>query len=450
MNQHSKMLATEKIWKLLLKLSAPAMLGMVVNSLYNLVDTIFVGQFIGKMAIAGLTIVFPIQLLVMAVAQTIGIGGASMISRSLGAGDVEKAEKTMGNMMTLTLVISLAIALLGTIFIVPILKLFGASEEVLPYAVEYMRIIIWGTFFFVFALTSNNIIRAEGNAKVAMVTMIISAGLNIILDPLFIVVFDWGITGAALATVLSQAVTVLYLVHYFLKGKTTVKFKMKNLTFEKEIVKEIIAVGSSSFVKQASGSISAIILNNSLRIYGGDSAIAVYGIINRLLNFTFMPMLGIVYGFQPIVGFNYGAKLLDRVRETIKLSIIATTIFSIAGFLLLMIFPRFFFSIFTKDASFINDGVASMQMVILALPLIGFQIVGASIFQSFGKARQSLFLNSSRSVLFLIPLALILPLFFQINGLWMAFPVADLLASIVTFIMVAKEMTYLKQEIALQ
>ncbi|MBM7614082.1 MATE family efflux transporter [Alkaliphilus hydrothermalis] len=450
MNEHSKMLATERIGKLLIKLSAPAMLGMMVQAIYNLVDTIFVGRGVGKMAIAGLTIAFPIQMLVMAVAQTIGIGGASIISRSLGKGDLERAEKTMGNMMSLTVVISLLIAVFGSIFIVPILKFFGATETILPYSVDYMRIIIWGTLFFTFAMTSNNIIRAEGNAKVAMITMLISAGLNIILDPIFIFVFDMGIGGAALATVLAQATTVVYLVYYFIKGKSTVKLKVQNLRFNKSIILETFAIGSSSFARQASGSITAVILNNSLAYYGGDAAIAIYGVINRLMMFTFLPLIGVVQGFLPIVGFNYGANLMDRVKQSINLSVIVTTIMSVGGFLMLMLFPRFFFSIFNEDPKFIEDGIVAMRYIILALPVIGFQVIGASLFQAFGKAKPSLFLNLSRQILFLIPLVLILPLYFQLNGLWLAFPLADLLAFIVTLIMVIRQMRHLNEAAALE
>lgn len=450
MNAHSQMLAKESIGKLLLKLSAPAIVGMMVQSLYNLVDTIFVGRGVGEMAIAGLTIVFPIQLLVMAVAQAIGIGGASIISRSLGAGDMDRAERTLGNMMALVLVISAFITVLGYVFMVPILKLFGATETILPYSIDYMKTIILGTIFFTFAMTSNNIVRAEGNAKVAMVTMFISAGLNIVFDPIFIFVFNMGIQGAALATVLAQAVTVVYLVYYFLKGQSTVRFKFPNLKLNRKIVFETFAIGSSSFAKQVSGSINAIILNNSLGFYGGDSAIAIYGVINRLIMFTFMPMIGVVQGMLPIVGFNYGAKQYERVKQTISLSIKVTTIMSVFGFTLLMFFPKLLFSLFNSDPSFIADGSYAMRIIILALPLIGFQVVGAAMFQSIGRAVPSLVLSMSRQILFLIPLVLILPLFFQINGLWAAFPLADILASGVTFVMVVREMRKFSYDTVLQ
>jgi len=342
MNNHSKNLGTEKISSLLLKMSAPAIVGMMVQALYNLVDTIFVGRGVGTMGIAGLTIAFPIQMISMAVAQTIGIGGASIISRSLGSDDPERAERTMGNIFLLVIAISSITTILGLIFIEPILRFFGATETILPYSMEYMKVILLGTVFFSFAVASNSIVRSEGNAKVAMFTMLISAGLNIILDPIFIFVFNMGIRGAAIATVLSQATTAIYLVYYFVYGKSVISFKIKNLKPDFKIIYETFVIGASSFARQVSGSFIAIILNNTLAFYGGDLAIAAYGIINRLLMFTFMPLFGVVQGLQPIVGYNYGAKQYDRVKETIFLSFWGSTLnpISVTISLLTLTFPN--------------------------------------------------------------------------------------------------------------
>lgn len=448
MNEHSKMLGSEKISKLLLKLSAPAIVGMMVQALYNLVDTIFVGRGVGTMAIAGLTIAFPIQMIVMAIAQTIGIGGASIISRSLGAGDRERAERTMGNIFMLVIGISTITTIFGLIFIEPILKLFGATDTILPYSMEYMSVILLGTVFFTFAVASNSIVRSEGNAKVAMLTMLISAGLNIILDPIFIFVFKMGIAGAAIATVLSQAVTAIYLVFYFIYGKSTLTFKFKNLKPHFGIIYETFVVGASSFARQVSGSFIAIILNNTLAFYGGDIAIAAYGVINRLMMFVFMPLFGVVQGLQPIVGYNYGAKQYDRVKETIFLSFKATTIMASTGFLLLLLFPEFLMSIFSDDKELLDFAVSAIRIIVIALPFIGVQVVGASMYQAIGKAVPSIVLSMSRQVLFLIPLVLILPLFFKLNGVWIAFPLADILSTVVTLILVSREFKILNQAAA--
>jgi putative MATE family efflux protein len=440
MGNHSEMLANEKIGRLLFKLSAPAIVGMIVQALYNLVDAIFIGRGLGVLAIGGIAIVFPIQMLIMAVAQTIGIGGASIISRSMGSGDIKRAEKTMGNVFSLVVIISVVVTVFGSIFILPILKLFGATENILPYSLEYLRIIFLGTIFFTFAMATNNVVRAEGNAKVAMFTMLISAGLNIFLDPIFIFGLKMGVAGAALATVIAQATTAIYLVYYFLSGKSEMRFHSKDLKLNRDILKETFAIGAAAFFRQVAGSIMAVILNNLLVFYGGDISIAVFGVINRLLMFTFMPMFGIVQGLQPIVGFNYGAKQFRRVKEAIDLSILITTIMSTLGFLILMSSPHVLLGIFNKDMNFINHGKHAIRIIVLAFPLIGFQIVGASMFQAIGKAVPSLILSMSRQILFFIPLVLILPLFFQLNGVWLAFPAADILSFLITLILFAREM----------
>lgn len=449
MNNRSKMLANESIGKLLLKLSAPAMVGMMVQALYNLVDTIYIGNSVGIMGIAGITISFPIQMIVMAIAQTVGIGGASIISRSMGAGDMPRAEKTMGNVFLLLVMLSFSISVLGSIYITPILKFFGATETILPYSVEYLSIILFGTIFFAFAVGSNGIIRAEGNAKMAMITMLISGGLNIILDPIFIFVLDMGIRGAALATVISQASTVIYLVYYFLSGKSAMKFHFHNLKLDTGIVGETFAIGASAFSRQAAGSIMAIVVNNTLSVYGGDAAIAVFGTINRMLMFTFMPLFGVVQGLQPIVGFNYGAKQYQRVKHTIWLSIKVTTLMSCLGFLLLMLFPSKLTWIFNQDPEFISSTTKAIRVIIIALPLIGFQVVGAGMYQAIGKALPSLILSMSRQILFLIPLIIILPRYFQLKGVWMAFPIADFLSALLTFVLVMKEIRILNKSTTL-
>jgi putative MATE family efflux protein len=449
MDKRSRMLADEKIGKLLFKLSVPATIGMLVQAFYNLVDTVFVGRAYGTesiQAIGGIAVAFPIQMIGMAVSLAIGIGGASIISRRLGEREQDKAEKIFANLIFLSLFSSLLITGAGLICIVPLLKTFGATGTILPYALEYLEVILYGTVLFSFAMVTNAVIRAEGNAKVAMNSMLISGGLNVILDPIFIFSFGMGIRGAAIATVLAQAIGVLYVVHYFLSGKSTIRFRPAALKPDSKIIKDVLAIGVSPFARNVSGSFMVIILNNLLAFYGGDIAIAVFGIINRLLMFTLMPMFGIIQGLQPIVGFNYGAKNFGRVRETVKLAILATTVMSIAGFLILYLFPEQLFGIFSSDLQLISEGKSAVRIVVLATPLVGFQVVGAALYQALGKAKPSLFLSMCRQMLFLIPLVLVLPKYLDLQGVWAAFPLADVLAFTVTLVMVIREFRLLAEK----
>jgi len=431
------MLGNEKILRLLMKLSVPAIIGMLVQASYNLVDTIFVGRGVGPLGIAGIAIAFPVQLMVLALGQTVGVGGASLISRSLGAGKLHLAERTMGNVFLISTLCGFGIAVLGMRFLVPLLHLFGATEAILPYSQDYLSTILFGTVFFTFSVSANNVVRSEGNAKVAMYTMIISGGLNILLDPIFIFVLGLGIRGAALATVLSQASMAVYLVYYFLSGKSTMRWKLPNMKPNFSILKEIFTVGASEFARLSAGSIMVVTLNNSLALYGGDMAIAVFGVLFRLLSFLFMPMFGIVQGLQPIVGFNFGAGKYQRVKEAVKLGVLVTTSIALLGFTILQVYPREIISVFTNDPTLIQSGILPLRWVVLAFPLVGFQIIAAGMFQALGKALPSFILSLMRQIIFLIPLVLILPLYLEVDGIWLAFPVADSLSAIVTgFVMV--------------
>ncbi|MCG7848024.1 MAG: MATE family efflux transporter [ANME-2 cluster archaeon] len=448
MDERNKLMANQSIGKLLLNLSAPATVGMLVQAMYNLTDTIFVGRGLGEdsvQGIAGIAIVFPIQMILMAVAMTIGLGGASIISRSLGAKDLQMAEKTLGNMITLVLILSTLFTLLGSIYIVPLLRIFGATPTILPFSFDYLSIILYGTIFFSFSMAINNVLRAEGNAKDAMLVMVISGVINIILDPIFIFGFHMGVKGAALATVIAQIIGVIYLMKYFISGRGIIALKVQNLTLQYDIVRETFAIGISGFARQASSSIVVVLINHNLGLYGGDIAIAVYGIINRLFMILFMPMFGIIQGMQPIVGFNYGARNLTRVRDSVILSIKITSGIAVFGFLVLYLFPGQLFSIFTTDQQLIDSGISSMHIIVLAIPLIGYQIVGSAFYQSIGKARPSLILSLARQVIFLIPLVIILPRFFELTGVWMAFPIADSLAFGLTYLMLSKELKLLNR-----
>ncbi|KJS11018.1 MAG: multidrug transporter MatE [Peptococcaceae bacterium BRH_c8a] len=420
----------ESIPSLLTSLAMPATFGMFVMAFYNVVDAIFVARAVGTVGIAAVSIAFPVQMIVMAVAGAIGIGGASVISRMLGADNVGAANKVFGNIISMVLAVSVVGALLGLNLLTPILYLFGSSETILPYAQDYLGIILYGTIFFAFGFCMNNIVRSEGNARTAMNTMIISAVLNIILTPLFIFGFGMGIKGSALATVVAQGVTAIYLVVYFARGNSSLTFKLAHLRPEMSVIKQILAIGSSAFVQQAAGSIMFIFANHMLILHGGDLGVAVFGIMHRVIMFSLMPVIGIVQGLLPLVGYNYGANLHHRVSESISLAIKVSTAIVALGFTVIMAFPKPLMIIFTNDPAAIAMGQNALRIMFALSLTIGIQMVTGAVFQALGKARAAFILSMSRQVLFLIPLILILPSIFGLNGVWLAFPVADLLSFI--------------------
>lgn len=437
----SNRLKEGKISKLLFNLSLPATTAMMVNGLYNVSDTIFIGKGVGALAIGGLAIAFPIQMLIMGFAQMVGIGGASAISRSLGAEKKEKADEFAGNSFFSIFILSGLFAIFGLIFTDELLTIFGATEKLLPYAKDYITIIFYGSVFFSFAMMSNNIIRAEGNSKVAMFAMILGAGLNIIIDPIFIFLLDFGIKGAALATIIAQFISFCYVLYYMYSGKSSLKVKPHHLIPRINIIKEIFSVGFSAFARSSTSTIFAIVVNNSLRIYGGDIAITIFGIVNRVIAFLFMPIVGVVQGMQPIAGFNYGAKEYSRVKEVIKLSIITSTTIAILGWIIGESIPHIIIRAFTDNMNIVNEGSMVFRIVIAMIPLLGIQFVGATVFQSIGKAKPALILSLLRQFIILTPLILILPKIYNLElfGIWLSFPIADILASIITISLLKRE-----------
>jgi len=444
--KHQEFLGQEPIGKLLSKLSIPATIGMMVNAFYNLVDTIFIGRGVGPDAIGGLSIALPAQMIVMAIGIAIGTGAASIVSRNLGAQNPERANLGAGNAFGLALVMGITITVLGLIFIEPLLLIMGASETLFPLAYDYMSVIILGAPFIAFAMVSNNLLRAEGNAKMAMVSMLIGTVLNIILDPLFIFVFKMGIRGAAIATVISQIASFLFVFFHFLLGKSSINFGLKYMKPDLSILKETFVLGFPAFARQSGQSLVTILVNNLLSLYGGDVYISAMGVFNRLILFLFMPLFGMVQGFQPIAGFNYGAKQYKRVKEVLWLSIKIATAYMTVGFIMMFFFPQVMTRIFTSNQELITVASQVIRRLCIFLPFVGFQIVGSAYFQSVGKGIPSLFLNLSRQFLFLIPLLLILPVFFELQGLLWSFPIADALATIVTMIWLSWEVTHLRKQ----
>ncbi|MFC5712905.1 MATE family efflux transporter [Thalassorhabdus alkalitolerans] len=439
MKKQSDQLGTEPIPKLLRNISVPAMIGMFVMALYNVVDTIFISHGVGLDAVAGVTIAFPVMMIMMAVAAAFGMGGASVISRRLGAQKKDDADKVLGNILFMILLIG-AVSFIGAFTIIePLAQLFGATPEVLSYAVEYLFPILIGSVFFAFGFTANAIIRSEGNSRFAMLTMVIPSILNIILSPIFIFVFNMGVGGAAIATVLSQGIISVIVLWYFLTGRSTLTIKIENLLPQWVIIKEVSVIGFPAFVRQSSGSVMMIAINTMLIRYGGEFYVSVFGIVQRIAMFTLMPMMGILQGMQPIVGYNYGAKQYGRMRETILLSFKVVTVISTFIFVLMIAVPAPFMRVFTSDPATIESGVEAIRIMFAAAFLIGAQVLSGGLYQALGMAKPALVLSMARQILFLIPLVLILPSFLGVYGVWIAFPLADILACALAAIFLWKD-----------
>lgn len=425
---------TAPLGKLLAEQAIPASVGILSMSIYAIVDTIFVGKFVGPEGIGAITVVLPITFLISSIGMAIGVGGSSVLSRALGDKNNEKAFKTFGNQVLMTASLALFFVLLGSFFTDQIIHAFGGKGDVEAPAISYFTIQLIGVPFLAWTMMSNNIIRAEGYPKIAMFAMIIPAILNLILDPILIVALDMGIEGAAWATTISYMGSALFTLHHFVYGKSTLRISLEYCIPSFPLIKEISALGAVTLARQGVISILAIVLNNSLFYYGGEQGLSIYGIVNRVLMFANFPVLGITQGFVPIVGYNFGARLKDRVEKIIKLSILWASGFSLVIFIILMSFAPSISSLFTNESSLISHTTPVIRTVFLATPLLAVSLIISAYFQAIGKAGPALFLALTKQGIFLIPLVLILPLFFDIYGIWIAFPIADLGAAAVSFI----------------
>lgn len=445
----SNKLATENIGKLMWEYTLPAILGTVVMSLYNIVDRIFIGQGVGALAISGLALTMPFSIVLMAFGMLIGAGSASRISITLGENNKDKAEKILGNAITLTFIMSGTAIILSMIFMDDILRLFGGTENTLQYAREYMMIIVPGGIFTALYFGMNNILRASGHPQKAMQNIMLGAIINTVLDPIFIFVFDWGIQGAAWATVISYLIGTIHVGRQFFGKTSTLRFHWQNLKPQKDIILSIVSIGMSPFSMQIGTSMVVIFINSTLLKYGGDLAVGAYGIINSINMLIVMFIVGLNQGTQPIVGFNYGAGNYNRMFATIKKAVIVATCFSVFGFILGMVFPRLAVSLFTNDHSMIDISANAMRISVIMFPVIGMQIVFSNFFQSIGKAKISIFLSLTRQFIFFIPALLFLPPLFKLNGAWAAMPVSDGLAffvSISTFALFYKKFKQTKMQ----
>lgn len=444
LDRRQEMLAIEKIGKLLWILSLPAAIGGAVMCVYQIVEIVFIGQVVGPAGIAGIALVWPVQMLAMGTGQIIGIGGASLVSRALGAGDVDRAERTLGNAILYSIIIGALVTIIGLSNTSFWLRLIGASETVLPYAKDYLGIILIGMVFRICGMGISQLIRAEGNARVAMICMVISSVLSIVLDAVFILGLKLGVKGAAIATVLSEAVTFLYILHYYRFQNSSLKIRLKNFIPERSVTQEIMTVGFGPFVTTIGGSLIIILINRAVVTYGGDLALAAFGMVQRAMMFITLPVMSVGQGVQPIIGFSYGARRSDRTLAAIKLSIIVATIFAFIAFIIIFFFPTPLMRIFTQDSELLSISSYAAKRIFFVVYLIGFQMVSQTVFQALGKAVATFLATVSRQLLFLLPLILILPRFWQLEGVWLAVPVSDVLSFILTLVILLREIRGLK------
>ncbi len=448
---HSDQLGSEPIGRLLIRQALPASIGLLVMSLNILVDSIFVGNWIGSIAIAAINVVLPVSFFIAALGMAIGIGGSSIISRALGANNPEKALKTFGNQITLTFLVTVTLALLGLYFVNSLIPAFGGKGAIFETAKTYYTIVLYGVPFLALCMMGNTVIRAEGNPKFAMIAMIIPSVGNLVLDYLFINVFEWGMEGAAWATTISYFFCFGYILWYFLSRHSELKIGPAHFGLDLPILKEISSLGFVTLARQAAVSVTYLLLNNILFDLGGEPMVAVYAIIGRTLMFALFPVFGVTQGFLPVAGYNYGAKKYQRVRESINTAIGYAALVATIVFIGLMIFPGEIAGLFLSDnpgmspldlstnAFVLEHAPAAMRWVFSATPIIALQLIGAAYFQAIGKAVPALLLTLTRQGFIFIPLILILPALIGEIGVWISFPVADILSTLITGFYLRKE-----------
>ena len=425
------------IGKLLVEYSIPAIIGMTLTSLYNIIDSIFIGHGVGALAISGLAITFPLMNLLVAFCTLVGVGGATLSSIRLGQKDKKGAEDILGNVAILCVINAIFYGGLAFIFLEPILFFFGASEATLPYARDFMQVLLLGNPVSFLFIGLNNVMRATGYPKKAMLSSLLTVGVNIILAPIFIFVLNWGIRGAALATICSQFIGMLWVLYHFYSPKTYIRFQRHSMRLKQHIIANIFAIGMSPFVMNVCACCIVIFINNRLLNYGGDMAIGAFGILNRIQMLFVMIVMGITMGMQPITGYNYGAQHFDRVKRTLKLGITAGCIITTLGFIIGELFPGIFVGMFTDNHELTDEATLALRIGILSFPVVGAQIVITQFFQSIGKARISIFLSLSRQLLFLLPGLAFLPPFYGVEGVWFSMPLSDALAFAVAALMLA-------------
>lgn len=434
-------LKEEKIWRLIIKYSVPAILAMMITSLYNTVDRAFIGSMkdIGALAISGLGVTMPILTILGAFCVGLAVGGSTNIAIKLGEGNKEEAEKSLGNTIAIELLVGIVMMIISVFYLEDILYFFGASNDTIKYSMDYMSVIMCGAWFNLPGFAMNSVIRAEGNPKLASNMMIIGCLLNLILDPIFIFGFDMGIKGAAVGTVICQLVICLWSGYYFTFGKSNLKLKLKNIKIDSKIIKGIVVIALTPFCMELASGFIHLITNKVLKVYGGDLAIGAMTAITSINLLFMMPVYGISQGMQTIIAYNYGAKQFERSKKVLSIGMVVAIAFLSIGLLAIIFFPKQLIGIFTKDARLMELALNGISIYSLTLPAIGICILGTVYFQSIGSAKKSIVLSLLRQVIVFIPLILVVPKYFGLNGVWAAQPLADIVSMIIIGLFLIKE-----------
>ena len=448
-------LGTERIRKLLMQYAVPAVVAMTASSLYNMVDSIFIGHGVGPLAISGLALTFPLMNLAAAFGSLVGVGAATLVSMRLGQRDYDTAQRVLGNVVMLNLILGIGFGFVVQLFLDPILYFFGASDATIGYAREYMTVILAGNVVTHMYLGLNSILRASGHPRKAMYATINTVIINAVLDPLFIYGFGWGIRGAAIATILAQVISLMWQFRLLSDRSELIHFRRGIYRLRRKIVRDILAIGMSPFLMNLTACFIVILINKGLKTYGGDLMIGAYGIVNRLAFVFVMIVMGVNQGMQPIAGYNFGARQYDRVLRVLRLTIFCAMAITTAGFLVGELIPRVAVSLFTRDEELIRLSVEGMRIVFICFPIVGFQMVATNFFQSIGMAGKAIFMSLTRQLLFLLPGLIFLPHFFEVStpwdgswGVWCAMPVSDFLATVVAFFMLTYQLRKFRGHLA--
>lgn len=436
-------LGKEPVAKLLKQYAIPAIVAMTASSLYNMVDSIFIGHGVGALAISGLAVTFPFMNLAAAFGAMVGVGASTLLSVKLGAKDYDEAKKIVGNVIALNVIIGTVFMLVSLTFLDPILYFFGASEHTIGYARSYMQIILVGNIITHLYLGLNSVIRSSGHPHQAMIATIATVVLNSILDPIFIFVFDWGIRGAAIATILAQIFALVWVVSILTSKNEVIRLDKHFLRLDLHIAKDALSIGLSPFLMNVASCFIVILINNGLQRYSGDLAIGAFGIVNRVIFVIVMIVMGLNQGMQPIAGYNYGAKQMNRVMEVFWLTVKCATAITTIGFLLGEFFTKQIVSIFTTDQELVEHAVFGLRLAVAVFPFVGFQMVTSNFFLSIGKPHKAIFLSLTRQLIFLIPMLIVLPMFLGVTGVWLSMPLSDAASSIVSAIMIG---LYIKKQ----
>ena len=437
-------LGTNKVSSLLMQYAIPAIIAMTASSLYNITDSIFIGHGVGPLALSGLAITFPLMNLTAAFGTLIGVGASTLLSIRVGQKDYKTANEILGNVFVLNLIMGLLLSCTMLLLLKPILIFFGASQDTLPYAYDFMFIILLGNVFTHMYFGLNALLRSAGSPQKAMMATIYTVLINLVLNPLFIFGFGWGIKGSASATIISQVIVLCWQLHLFSNKNYFIHWKKGIYKLRKKIVVDALSIGLAPFLMNAAGCIIVVLINQQLIKYGGDLAVGAYGIVNRVAFLFIMVVLGLNQGMQPIAGYNYGAKLFNRVHEVLKSSILIATIIMLVGFAIVELFPHTVASMFTTESNLIALAVPGLRWVFALYPIVGFQMVASTFFQSIGKPSKAIILSLTRQVIFLIPLLLILPNYIKITGVWASMTISDGLSVVLAFFLLSSELKKMK------